>query len=664
MENQQPGYQEEQWYGFRLIHGRIDPQTRSQQTIETLDLDKQKRILEIENDLREIQRIGEARRAIGKKKLPNGTMPDFANKYGLTAQGAWAMYKQFQHAGGSVRDRRGRPQEQRLTIKQQKELIGLYLIKDYFRYLVDGTSQKPHTSHSTVTIAFVVSAMYATFPELTQASWFTPEYVLRYLKQKEGENPGPFVLARRGESELHNLLLPKLPNDVDYPFERIQSDGRYLPFYVRHNGVVCTVVIVIFLDDFSNYVPALIIRPRKELDGTAKPHTIDFTASDVNLLLAELLRRTRRRPRLIYTDNGSQFVALRKVLALLMTDADKPIELILSEPGKPQGRGKVEAFLKLLDAELCQLGGFVKNERDLKCWNDARNHPDLLNLEDLRKHIDAALNKLNTRIREGETLTPFEKWRTSPGAWLSAPPLNRLAHLLANVDQEKQSISDDGIQYNVGTRSTKPRYFVPKDTSVEADQRWLEAVGRGEKVGFQVHHMQEFGTFYYASLDQKSWEEVILDKNHGRSLSKRMKNRQAVLTELRQRVKGIRTEITQSQPDLHGLLPQYDPLHEAAVYTRPVRRSSGVHKGKNQENEPIDDLLQKDIEDAEYVSSTVEQETLPNAEQTVLEGSGKAEVGSTANTDPMTTPLAEEEEEDLQALTDMYEQLLQKYRPT
>jgi transposase InsO family protein len=662
MEDQQPRYQEEHWYGFHLIHGRVDPETRSQQEIEILDLDKQRRILEMEHDLREIQDIEQARRAIGKKKLPNGVMPKFATKYGLSAQGAWAMYKQFQRIGGHVRDRRGRPKEQRLTIKQQKELIGLYLIKDYFRYLVDGTSQKPHTTHSTVTIAFVVSAMFATFPELEHAAWFTPEYVMRYLKQKERESPGPFVLARQGDSELHNMLLPKLPNDVNELFERIQSDGRYLPFYVRHKGIVCTVVIVIFLDDFSNYVPAWLIRPRKEPNGTAKPHTIDFSSNDVNLLLAELLRRTGLRPRLIYTDNGSQFVALRKVLPLLTIDAAHPIDLILSEPGKPQGRGKVEAFLKLLNAAICQLGGFVENERDLKCWSDARNHPDLLDLAELRKQIDATIKKLNTTVRDGETLTPFEKWRTSPGPRYSAPPVNRLAHLLAKVDEEKQSISDDGIQYNHGTRSTTPRYFVPKDTSVAADQRWLAAAGREEKVAFQVHHMQEFGTFYYASLDQTSWEELILDKDHGRSLAKRMKNRQTVLTEVRQNVKGIRDEITQSQTDIHGMLPQYDPVNETAVYTKPVRRTSRVQNEKSQENDLREDLGKDDAGAAEEVSSTTKQETLAKVTQSALSTAGEEDSGS--ETSPILVPeqSIEAEEEDIQALMDMYEQLLQKHK--
>ena len=646
--------EEETWHGFHLLYGRRSPLQRAQRSFETLDYEKRDRLLTMERDLREIHELEMARRDCGKEQLPNGTLPDFAKEYNLSLAGAKKLYNKFKRIG-TIRDTRGHPEECWLTLQQQKELIGLYLIKTYYLYLADGTSQKSSTYRATVTATFVTSAVRQSFPNLQTQTWFTPEYVKRYLHKREKDNPAPFLVARRGDKDLYNLFLPNLPNnDATFPFERGQTDGRYLPIYIAHKGMVCTVVLLLFLDDNSGYIPSFLLRPRKEIDGIdgmEKPHKVDFKAADVRLLFAEVMRSTGLRFKIIYTDNGSQFVALHKVLHYLVTDEDIPILLVHTEPGRPQGRGKVEDALKRVGAELSHHGGYVEDEKDLMSWRRAREHGDLMDLVKLRGQVKKAVDKLNNTPHIGETLTPYEKWQRTPGPRYNAPPPDRFIHLV-DGEESLQTVSKKGVQYNKGTKHSKPVFFVPRDASAETDMRWFNAVGRNEQVRFQIHKMEEFGTFYYALLDGEHWEEVVLATKHSRSLDQRMENRHKTLSIARHEVNLIRAEITASQIERHGMLPQHDPITEEAVYKKPKRKSKSAPKT----SDPDHVLgIEEDEEHSAVQPDDVAVETplAPVRSESALLGEGVSEIEPTA---PRAIDPAE-----AQALEDMFEHLKRKY---
>ncbi|GBE17448.1 integrase core domain protein [archaeon BMS3Abin16] len=88
------------------------------------------------------------------------------------------------------------------------------------------------------------------------------------------------------------------------------------------------------IDDHSRFVPALRIYKRK-------------TAANAIETLANALG-TGRKPRAIYVDNGRQFIA--KSFRQFCENND--IKLIVGRPYNPQGRGKIEAFFKIMHREL------------------------------------------------------------------------------------------------------------------------------------------------------------------------------------------------------------------------------------------------------------------------------------------------------------------------
>jgi putative transposase len=61
-------------------------------------------------------------------------------------------------------------------------------------------------------------------------------------------------------------------------------------------------------------------------------------------------------PDVLYTDNGSDFTSLH----LEQVSADLTIRLVLSIPGKPRGRGRIERFFSTVNEMfLCELDGFA-----------------------------------------------------------------------------------------------------------------------------------------------------------------------------------------------------------------------------------------------------------------------------------------------------------------
>src|SRR5262249_57239187 len=61
-------------------------------------------------------------------------------------------------------------------------------------------------------------------------------------------------------------------------------------------------------------------------------------------------------PEVLYTDHGSDFTAQH----LEQVSADLKIRLVVSIPGKPRGRGRIERFLCTTnDMFLCELDGYA-----------------------------------------------------------------------------------------------------------------------------------------------------------------------------------------------------------------------------------------------------------------------------------------------------------------
>ncbi len=288
------------------------------------------------------------------------------------------------------------------------------------------------------------------------------------------------------------------------------------------------------------------------------------------------------------------------------------------------------------------------------CWRNAREHSDLLTIDRLRPQVNTIIHRLNTTPHIGETLSPYDKWRLTPGPRYNAPPPNRFIHLLDDAHESRQTIIKRGIQYNKDSKHSKPLYFVPRDPSPAADMRWFSAVGRDEKVLFQVHKMKEFGTFYYARLDGEHWEEVISDTKHGRSLDQRMDNRLDTLNTYRHGVNEIRAETTAVQKERHGMLPQRDPITEEAVYEKPKLQRKPKASPKKAAPDAVS-AIEEYLEHHTAEPDGVEKQEIPRPDH--------AESALVDRADVEQEPAAPREIDaaKAQALEDMFEQLKRKF---
>ena len=326
--------------------------------------------------------------------------------------------------------------------------------------------------------------------------------VRRYLKTLSKTDPVAVALARRGKDYMEDSLMPTLPNNVDQPNIRWQVDGRPLPIYINHNGVVCTATLLLMMDDFSQYIVGASLHPRVLLDEEGILKRADFKKGDFGILLASTMRETGIRPLSIYTDNGTQFVALAELLEDLSDTNENLTAMTNSIPGRPRGRGKIERLLGLFDELLQDLPGFVVDEKDFKSINAARRDSNMFSFDRLCVYVQAEIDKLNKQApRKGGKQTREELWQ-SMGA-LPAPPIRKLLRLVPTSRDRDAAISNTGFVLDND-------FYEPLITIEEDMWQWLVAVSRSEFVPLRAvqlsHSLQR-------NKADKGWHvEVCLDR--------------------------------------------------------------------------------------------------------------------------------------------------------
>ncbi len=454
----------------------------------------------------------------------------------------------------------GRPSSTALTLDEEKVALGLYLTTDWESVLEpEKDGDKPPVYHIKMRprVDFIYKILSEVFPELNA----TEDQLWHFLERKRQDDGVLFTLARYGEKQVWMEYIPKTSNDVEAPNDRWQSDGRALPLVVRDDkdpSLTFTVTQVIVLDDFSRYVPAWTLVPRKERTHTKKTRRVGVKGADVRLVMATALRITGYRPFTLYTDNGSEYEAFEPHLKYLTDDNEPSIQMVFSKPGHPWGRGKVEVIGALIDDFLRGLPGFVVDEDDLRCWDQAHAAPNLLTFSEFKIQIAAYWNKKwNTTAASGKK-SRKQIYDESPQSSLRAPSLIRLAHLGLAQEWAEVSISDNGLYY-------RGEYYKPSKQDKESTYRWLNAAGRASKVPLYVLPLVEGDDvgekkLVIASLDGNTWEEVIPIKSRLPSAKKHVENQRSALKRKKQELgaifgdlQAILNEKYASKPQLHAL---------------------------------------------------------------------------------------------------------------
>src|SRR5262249_17996495 len=145
----------------------------------------------------------------------------------------------------------------------------------------------------------------------------TQDNIERFVAEQRKERPVLFKLGREGGREIWEKWMPKQPSDVRAPHERWIIDARTLPFYIRHKNKKCTVPLVVIFTAKRGHFGAWLLFVRPATKASGERRKADFTADDVRLLVLYAIVVHGVRPKIIYTDNGSQFKALEPLLPLL-----------------------------------------------------------------------------------------------------------------------------------------------------------------------------------------------------------------------------------------------------------------------------------------------------------------------------------------------------------
>lgn len=329
--------------------------------------------------------------------------------------------------------------------------------------------------------------------------------VRRYLAKLHITNPVVVKLARFGKKFLADRIIPTLPNNVERPNIRWQIDGRPLPIYIRYKGMICTVTLLVIMDDYSQYIVRAGLYPRMILNDEGLPQRADFRKEDVGVLLASAMYHWQVRPESLYTDNGTQFFALAELLRDLSDENEVLTRMTKSIPGRPRGRGKLEHLLGLFDELLKDTPAFVKAEEcesEFTAINSAKQDPEMLDFELLCTFVQGEVDKLNKEpSRKNGLRTREELWRETES--LPAPDVRRLLRLVPESRSQDRAIYKNGFLLDND-------WYEPRIESDEDMYQWMVAVARGEHVPMRAVKLSEP---LYRQKGDKGWRvEVCLDR--------------------------------------------------------------------------------------------------------------------------------------------------------
>ncbi len=422
-------------------------------------------------------------------------------------------YEQEQSINVLIPKKRGANRGQHLTDEQKLVIATLYLnpvpIKVGTRIIKSGRS----------TVTYIHQVLTALYPPSV-----SDDTVSRYIRGLKQDHAMLVNMARCGEQFIRDHVMPTPAFNVERPNEIWQLDARPLPIYVRHNGVITTVSLLLIVDHKSHYPIRARLIPRRELGADGRLKRADVKNEDVGILLASAIYELGIRPEKLYTDNGSSLVGIGAMLANLLGDGGLLTQFTRSIPGRPRGRGVIERMLQQFDRLLIDLpGNMVTDRQDPKkkdpytLMNTAKQDPNLLELEGeagLQGKIDDFMNVLRDEpLRANGKKTRRQLW-TSTGA-LSAFPIRELMRLLP---PNRQISRDAAIDHWKITFLQKKHGgdFEPRIDSEQDWDKWLEASCRPEHIPLRAMEI-DTGWKVEVCLDRNPrepyWCELILKES-------------------------------------------------------------------------------------------------------------------------------------------------------
>jgi hypothetical protein len=335
--------------------------------------------------------------------------------------------------------------------------------------------------------------------------------VRRYLSRLRADDPTTVSFAREGAKFLRDRLMPTSRNDVDAPHKRWQMDGRPLPIYIIHDGIVCTVSLLLIMDDFSRYIVRARLIPRVLRNEQGLPKRAEFNRKDVGLLVGSAMYHCRMRPWDLYTDNGSQIVTIGLLLGDLSEEHEILTTFARTIPGRPRGRGKIERLLAQFDELVVDLPGCaipIEGESEFDAINRARNDAQKLTLQALQKRVDAFISQLNDKPptqRHKESRKAL--WDKRKGV-LSSPPIRNLMVIVPEGEERDVRINNWLFKFHSHEHDDD---WEPRVENEEDMYRWLVAIARHEPIPLRAVKLDDgWKVEVCLDRDDQYWCEAIL----------------------------------------------------------------------------------------------------------------------------------------------------------
>jgi hypothetical protein len=224
-----------------------------------------------------------------------------------------------------------------------------------------------------------------------------------------------------------------------------QGDIKYGPYLpIGKDGTMKQVYLSVFIDDATRYIVAAKFYDNQKVD-----------------IIEDSLRSAIMafgKPDKLYVDNGKQYRSewLQKACNRL------GIRLLFAKPYHPEGKGKVEAFNRRMDAFLAEAA--LSKPKTLEALNDALN----LWIEGYyHQNAHSSLDGLSPKIA-------FEKDKRALRFVNAADLTEAFLHTETRKVDKTGCISFDGKAYDVGTK------LIGRSVEVKYDPTW--------KTEVEIHH--------------------------------------------------------------------------------------------------------------------------------------------------------------------------------
>jgi len=213
--------------------------------------------------------------------------------------------------------------------------------------------------------------------------------VRREVKRIFERDPSYTMYITDQQDTLLRIAMPKRKSDVTEVDEHWVLDEHFLPLYIQHNDIICTASLLDLSDQFSDFHIHRVVFPTKERSEDGHIYKAGFNIEDAASFYATAMYKTGRAPQHFYNDNDKRFVHMRQHLPHLRAPDEPAIQMHVSIPGQPWGRGRKERLYRSLTRFLKRLPGYY-TKRDRLTIRKAIQHPaKLLTLEKLQQEIDA-----------------------------------------------------------------------------------------------------------------------------------------------------------------------------------------------------------------------------------------------------------------------------------